>query len=174
MREQSDANKTPSLSLYNNNTNPLYNYNYNYNNNNSKSAHPYKISINSFIANSRLIKSLPTSSYLINPAQVPDILITCPSHTPIAAVFLTMAYHIKFPRYLQAKLAEIKQAGFILLLLEAEGEVERVGQVQMAVLQACKEMGNMGYWKVLPCFGVDDARARLFDLCAQFTAKNQE
>lgn len=74
---------------------------------NSAPSNPYII--NAFISNSRLIKSLPPSSYKINSEQLVDIQYSFKSNSiKIGILFLTMDYHIKFPRYLEHKLESLE------------------------------------------------------------------
>jgi hypothetical protein len=65
----------------------------------SKPQQNKKYEINSFIANSRLIKTLPQTSYSIVNNQIVDI--KCGKWSFFV---LTMQYHIKFPRYILNKL----------------------------------------------------------------------
>lgn len=68
----------------------------------SKTNQNKKYEINSFIANSRLIKTLPQISYSVINNQIVDI--KCGKWSFFV---LTMQYHIKFPRYISNKLSEI-------------------------------------------------------------------
>lgn len=60
--------------------------------------------VNSFMANSRLIKSLSSTLFTVNNNQTADVV--CGKWS---LVVLTMQYHIKFPRYINNKLSELLQ-----------------------------------------------------------------
>lgn len=61
-----------------------------------------KYEVSPFMANSRLVKSLPPSSYSVEPTQAVDI--KCRQWSVLV---LSMQYHLKFPRYISNKLAEL-------------------------------------------------------------------
>lgn len=67
-----------------------------------QNANKPRFQVNSFMSNSRLIKSLNSSIYLVNSNQIADIV--CGKWS---IVVLTMQYHIKFPRYIGNKLTEL-------------------------------------------------------------------
>lgn len=112
-----------------------------------------KYEINTFIANSRLVKALPVAEYTVVSGQLSDI--KCGKWNVLV---LTMGYHIKFPWYISNKIGELSgKLDFTKLLLiviaETPNETDRFPEVQMMALQKMV--------KVIPCFNVDEARGVL-------------
>lgn len=99
-----------------------------------------KMTVNSFISNSRLVTNY-SHRFTLVAGQVPDIIVTKRGSQDYHVVFLPLEYHCRNPAYLKEKLKCVRKEArdsrlLVIVLSEESKELRRLCEVQAECLSS--------------------------------------